>query len=121
MNDLHPVELPEPAELLDPADLVAAAVLAVPFVAGLHGGRFGEVATYLPGRRITGVRLGAGTLDLHVTARYPATVEQIDVSVRAAVSALLPTPTVVSIVVEDVVEPGDGPAIRSAPAIQENS
>ena len=39
------------------ADSIAAAVLAVPGVAALHPGMFGEVGTYLPGRRVTGVRI----------------------------------------------------------------
>ncbi|MFD4183444.1 hypothetical protein ACFWPB_20405, partial [Rhodococcus sp. NPDC058514] len=45
------------AQETEPADLIADAVLAVPGVAGLHGGMFGEVATYLPGRRVLGVAL----------------------------------------------------------------
>ena len=44
-----PVERPP-----DLSETVAAAVLAVPGVAGLHGGAFGDVATYLPGARIAG-------------------------------------------------------------------
>lgn len=40
------------------AEQVAAAVCAHPAVARLHGGTFGDVATYLPGRRLIGVRLG---------------------------------------------------------------
>ena len=39
------------------ADAIAAAVLACPSVAGLGGGPAGAVATYLPGRRVTGVRV----------------------------------------------------------------
>lgn len=37
---------------------VAAALLAHPAVARLDGGQFGTVASYLPGRRVVGVRLG---------------------------------------------------------------
>ena len=39
------------------AEAVAAAVLAHPGVARLSGGAFGTVASYLPGRRVVGVRL----------------------------------------------------------------
>ena len=42
------------------AERVAAAVRAHPAVAGLHGGIFGSVATYLPGRKLVGVRIGEG-------------------------------------------------------------
>ncbi|NED70757.1 hypothetical protein G3I15_58540, partial [Streptomyces sp. SID10244] len=34
---------------------VADAVTAVPGVTGLYGGVFGEIATYLPGGRVSGV------------------------------------------------------------------
>jgi DNA-binding transcriptional LysR family regulator len=42
------------------AEQVAAAVRAHPAVARLDGGVFGAVATYLPGRRLVGVRIGEG-------------------------------------------------------------
>ena len=69
---------------LSQAELVAAAVLACPEVAGLHGGRFGEVATYLPGRRVIGVRITPTEVFVHVIARYRVTVNQIDTAVRVA-------------------------------------
>lgn len=39
-------------------DEVAEAVLAHPCVTRLHGGPFGTVASYLPGRTVLGVRMG---------------------------------------------------------------
>ena len=42
------------------AERVAAAVRAHPAVARLDGGAFGAVATYLPGRKLVGVRIGEG-------------------------------------------------------------
>jgi hypothetical protein len=41
-------------------DAVAAAVLGCAGVAGLDGGRFGEVASYLPGRKVPGVVVWGG-------------------------------------------------------------
>lgn len=94
------------------ADRIADAVLACPLVAGLHGGRFGEVATYLPGRRIPGVRVTPTEVFVHVTGRYPATVRQIADAVRACAgphTAELP----VTVTVEDLdlpaVQPGRTP------------
>jgi len=52
------------------ADRVAAVVLAVDGVIALHGGVFGETATYLPGRRVPGVRLSQESTDLHLTLAY---------------------------------------------------
>ncbi|UOZ04887.1 hypothetical protein [Amycolatopsis sp. WQ 127309] len=67
------------------ADRIAAAVTALPSVAGLHSGRFGEIATLLPGRRVPGVRARPDEITIGVTGRYPATVAEIGAAVRAAV------------------------------------
>jgi hypothetical protein len=82
------------------ADRVAAAVRALAPIAGLHSGRFGEIATYLPGRRISGVRIREDEITIGVTARYPATVAQIGAAVRAAVG---PVDRAVSVRIGDVV------------------
>ncbi len=65
-------------------DRIAAAVTALPHVAGLHSGRFGEIATLLPGRRIPGVRARPDEITIGVTGRYPASVTEIGTAVRAA-------------------------------------
>ena len=64
------------------ADSVAAAALSCPEVAGLSGGQFGEVATYLPGRRVTGVRITTDRVTVHVIARYGAPLAQIAARIR---------------------------------------
>lgn len=84
------------------ADRIAAAVLACPSVAGLHGGRFGEVATYLPGRRVTGVRITPTGLSVHLIARYPATITEVDTAVRAALAPQIGALTL-TVAVEDIV------------------
>lgn len=94
---------PVAAHLVD-ADLIVAAVLGCPSVAALHGGRFGEVATYLPGRRVPGVRHDGGRVAVHVVGRYPASVTDIAGQVRDAVAAVLPGP-VVDVTVEDYLDP----------------
>ncbi|MGH3616193.1 MAG: hypothetical protein ACRDRK_27095 [Pseudonocardia sp.] len=100
------------------ADLIAVAVLACPDVAGLHGGRFGEVATYLPGRQVTGVRITPTDVFVHVIARYPATVDQIDTAVRIAlvphVGALS-----VTLTIEDMVAdlPAKGGPVAGRPVM----
>jgi hypothetical protein len=70
------------------ADLeqVAAAALGCPLIAGLTGGRFGEVATYGPGRRILGVRMVDGAIELHVVAKWGAPLPEVAEVVRAAVA-----------------------------------
>jgi len=78
---------------------VAAAVLTVPGVIGLHGGMFGETATYLPGRRVPGVRLTEDVTDIHLSVVYGASVATAQ-QVRTAVAALVTGP--VNVTVEDV-------------------
>ncbi|MEP6854803.1 MAG: Asp23/Gls24 family envelope stress response protein [Pedococcus sp.] len=90
------------------ADLVAAAVLSVPGVAGLHTGSFGEVATYLPGRRVNGVRLREDATEVHVTLVYGTPVLETAEMIRSAVTPLVTTPVEVS--VEDIVPAGQDPA-----------
>lgn len=88
------------------AELVAAAVTAHPAVARLDGGVFGSVATYLPGRRLVGVRIGPDGepvelgVVLHLDARIPDVVHAL----RREVSALCGG-AAVDITVTDVAVP----------------
>ncbi|MDQ1105378.1 hypothetical protein [Nocardioides zeae] len=88
---------------VDVADQVAAAVLAVPGVHALHPGAFGEIATYLPGRRVAGVRVADERCEVHVVLQYPAPLAATTDAVRAAVRAVVPGP--VDVTVGDVVDP----------------
>jgi len=67
------------------ADRVATAVRALSAVAGLHSGRFGEIATLLRGRRIPGIRVHDDEITIGVIGRYPATAVEIGDDVRTAV------------------------------------
>jgi uncharacterized alkaline shock family protein YloU len=100
---------PEP----DQAESIAAAVLSVPGVARLHGGPFGTVATYLPGRSVTGVRLYDGTADIHVVLYWGASVPATAALVRELVESM--TGTSVNISVEDV-DPVEDAARENGPA-----
>jgi len=70
------------------ADRIATAVQAARDISGLDGGRYGEIATYLPGRRVNGVRIRPESVTIGVIGRYPATATDIDACVRAAVGPL---------------------------------
>lgn len=93
------------------ADTVAGVVRAVPGVTDLHTGMFGEVATYLPGRRVNGVRITDGHADVHITLAPRAPVRETAAAVRAAVAAALPG-HLVDVTVEDIA-PGPRTATRS--------
>ncbi|MGV8973461.1 MAG: hypothetical protein ACOH10_14150 [Rhodoglobus sp.] len=82
------------------ADQVAAAVRAIPGVVGLHTGTFGEVATYLAGRRVDGVQLRPDGCAVHLVLAWGAPVLATADLVRAAVAPLVGARVDVSI--EDV-------------------
>jgi hypothetical protein len=86
---------------VETVDAVAAAVLRCPAIAGLHGGPYNAVVSYLPGRRVIGVAVTASTVTVGVVGRYPATVTEIATQVRMAVSAVLPG-MLVTVAVEDI-------------------
>lgn len=108
----------EPTTPADPstlAELVAATVTAHPAVARLHGGVFGSVATYLPGRRLTGVRIGEGDepVELGVVLYLGRPFPDVCRSLRQEVSVLCGGAPV-DITVADVVLPDDH--VRRLPA-----
>lgn len=88
---------------LDDSEAIAAVVCAVPGVEGLHAGMFGEVATYLPGRRVPGVRLGQDWVQVHVSLLHDAPVRATAVAIQHAVIALFDLP--VEVTIEDIVPP----------------
>jgi hypothetical protein len=87
----------EPIEL---ADRVTMAVLAVPGVTGMHGGQHGVTATYLPGRRIVGVRLREDHTEVHITVSGDQPVRPVADEVRRVVGLLVNQP--VHVTVEDL-------------------
>lgn len=86
----------------DLADRIATLALATPGVAGLYGGAFGEVGTYLPGRRVAGVRLTAERCEVHVAVLPHTAPREVADGVRRAVHPLVERP--VDVHVEDVAE-----------------
>ncbi|CAN5816704.1 hypothetical protein BH20ACT6_BH20ACT6_19020 [soil metagenome] len=112
-----PVEAPtDPASEATPAgaelaDDVVVAVMALPGVDAMHSGRFGEVATHLPGRRIAGVRVRADVVEVHVTATWGADLPPLADSIRAAAQPV--AGRAVHVVIQDVRAPLDSdPAAR---------
>lgn len=86
------------------AEAVAAAVLAHPGVARLSGGPFGTIASYLPGRRVVGVRMPLGDADpveIAVVARTGVALPRLADELGAAVVAVV-GPVAVDVTVADV-------------------
>ena len=97
----------------DPAEL-AAAVLAHPGVARLDGGPFGTVASFLPGRRVDGVRIGVGAepVELAVVARLGTPLPQLAAELGAIVHRVC-GPVAIEVTFSDV-EVGAGSATEAA-------
>ena len=95
-------QAPEPLQI---EDIIAQTVLATPGVAALHAGAFGEVATYLPGRRVAGVRTLDNGYDIHVVTAWGYPVTATAEAVRQAVQRVASGR--VDVTIEDVAAPTD--------------
>ena len=90
---------------VDP-ERVAQAVERVPTVARLSAGSTGaEFATYLPGRRVRGVRVADDGVEIHVVARWPAVLPEVGDAVRSAAAPLVGG-RAVEVVIDDLDVPG---------------
>lgn len=86
------------------AEAVAERALQSRSVSGLYPGGAVEVATYLPGRKISGVRVRDDEVEVHVVARWSTLLPDVAEEVRALVTPLaggLP----VSVFIDDVDAP----------------
>jgi hypothetical protein len=93
------------------AERVAAAVLAHPSVARLHGGRYNDVATHLAAGRLVGVRIGGGPgepVEVAVVLWLDRPIPDVVAGLRATVSALCGGRRV-DITVADVATDDDAP------------
>jgi len=91
----------------------AAVVLECAGVSGLAEGPFGEVATYLPGRTVAGIRVGGGRVTVSIRCAWGVPVAEVATLIRAVlvpVTGLRP----VDVVVADIDDPPDLPASGAA-------
>lgn len=95
-------------------DAVAVAVRACGGVSGLFAGRYGEVGTYLPGRRVAGVEVRDRTVTVHVRSRWGVAAKRLLGEITAATAPLVAARTV-HVVVADIDDP-PGAGLQSAPA-----
>lgn len=86
-------------------DAVATAVRGCPAVDDLDGGRLGGVGTYLPGRRVPGIRIDDDRIEVHVRGVWNQPAGVIAQQIRAAL-ATLSGGRIIDVVLTDVAEPG---------------
>ena len=97
-------------------DAVAAAVAACPGVSGLFGGRGEAIASYLPGRRVLGVEVSGGTVNVTVRSRWDTTAPALLTEITSAVSPILQGERL-RIIVADIDDPDSPPTVPSASAM----
>jgi hypothetical protein len=91
-------------------DAVAAAVRRCSGVEGLVDGPPATAATYLPGRRVDGVRVDSKVVAVQVRARWGYCVPEIAAQIRVATAPLTPDRRV-DVIVADL---GDPPPLATA-------
>ena len=93
------------------ADAVAAAVRAHPAVADLDGGPFGAIASYLPGRRVVGVRVGepGEPVEVSVVAWLGTPLPQLATDLRRLITAVTGS-RVIDLTINDVITGDPSPA-----------
>ena len=69
-------------------DAVAAAVLSCAGVAGLDGGRYGEVTSYLPGRKVPGVVVIDGRVRVQIRSRWGVPAPDLAARITAVLAPL---------------------------------
>ena len=89
-------------------DAVAAAMAGCAGVAALDGGPFGEVASYLPGRKVAGVVIGDGRVTVQVRSRWGVPAPDL-AALIAAVLAPLTGHRPVDVVIADIDDPPGAP------------
>lgn len=111
----RPAEQPGFGEL---AEAVAAVVRAHPAVADLDGGPFGVVASYLPGRRVVGVRVGepGEPVEISVVVRLGIPLPLLATELRRVITEVTGT-RMIDVTINDVIidDPSPHHQLASAP------
>ena len=85
-------------------DAVAAAMQACPGVSELDAGRLGEVASYLPGRRVQGVAVRTASVTVQVRTRWGVPAPDLLSQITAALTPLIGGRRV-EVVIADIDDP----------------
>jgi hypothetical protein len=93
-------------------DAVAAAVLGCAGVAGLDGGRFGEVTSYLPGRKVPGVMVSGGRVTVQIRSWWGVPAPDLAALVTKVLAPLTGRRPV-DVMIADIDDPPGTPAPRT--------
>jgi hypothetical protein len=100
--------LPSPAviEGVD-VDAVAAAVQGCAGVSALGGGQDGEIATYLPGRKVPGVQVSGGRVRVQIRSRWGVPATELAALITVVLAPLTGTHPV-DVLISDIDDPQPG-------------
>jgi hypothetical protein len=94
-------------------DAVAAAVAGCPGVAGLDGGQFGEVTSYLPGRKVPGVVVSGGRVRVQIRSRWAVPAPDLAALVTQVLTPLTGRRPV-DVMIADIDDPPTAPEHKTA-------
>ena len=93
-------------------DAVAAAVRGCAGVSGLEGGRFGEVASYLPGRKVQGIVVSGGRVRVQIRSQWAVPAPELAALIKAVLVPLTGHRPV-DVVIADIDDPASTPPPRA--------
>jgi hypothetical protein len=93
-------------------DAVAAAVRGCAGVSRLDGGQFGEVASYLPGRKVDGIVVSGGRLRVQIRSQWAVPAPELAALIKAALVPLTGHRPV-DVVIGDIDDPASTPPPRA--------
>lgn len=85
-------------------DAVASAVRACPGVNDLYSSKTASVASYLPGRRLSGVRIDAQVVTVQVRTEWDVPLDTVCAGITRAVAGLV-GPRRVDVIIGDITDP----------------
>jgi len=112
MTLLEENRMPGPAVIdgID-VDAVAAAVAGCAGVSALDGGPFGEVASYLPGRKVPGVVVADGRVAVQVRSQWGVPAADLAAKITAVLASLTGHRPV-DVTIADIDDPPTTPLFR---------
>ena len=93
-------------------DAVVAAVRGCAGVSGLDGGQFGEVASYLPGRKVEGVVVSGGRVRVQIRSQWAVPAPELAALIKAVLVPLTGHRPV-DVVIADIDDPASTPPPRA--------